>query len=185
MLEGGYVMRTLLFSAAVIAGGILGSFGPAAATPLATQGLSSQSTNSTLVEDIGWRRQVRRYGYPVPYAYYPPAYGYYAPPPAAYYPPAYDAYAAPAYESLCASASRREWRVCSRGRLRRLSPGEWRVWRLSAAGWLLTNRGTACALEPEARHDAVRRGAPYPSAPMDRIGPKAEFILNLKSRQAR
>ena len=92
-------MRTLLFSAAVIAGGILGSFGPAAATPLATQGLSSQSTNSTLVEDIGWRRQVRRYGYPVPYAYYPPAYGYYAPPPAAYYPPAYDAYAAPAYES--------------------------------------------------------------------------------------
>ena len=76
-------MRTLLFSAAVIAGGILGSFGPAAATPLATQGLSSQSTNSTLVEEIGWRRQVRRYGYPVPYAYYPPAYGYYAPPPVA------------------------------------------------------------------------------------------------------
>ena len=157
MLEGGCVMRPLLFSVAVSVGVVFGSFGPATATPLATSGLSSQSTKATLVEDIGWRRQYRRYGYPVPYAYYPPAYGYYAPPPAAYYPPAYDA--------LCAPASRREWRVCSRGRLRRLSASEWRVWRLSAAGWLLTNHGTACALEPEARHDAARRGAPYPSAP--------------------
>jgi hypothetical protein len=92
-------MRSLLFSAVAIAGVALGSFGPAAATPLATYGLSSQATEATLLEDIGWRRQIRRYGYPVPYAYYPPAYGYYAAPPAAYYPPAYDAYAAPAYES--------------------------------------------------------------------------------------
>ena len=69
---------------------------PATATPLAISGLSSQSTEATLVEEIGWRRQYRRYGYPVPYAYYPPAYGYYAPPPAyAYYPPAYDSYAPP------------------------------------------------------------------------------------------
>ena len=88
-------MRVLLFSAAVSVGVVLGSFGPATATPLATPELSSQSVNSTLVEDIGWRRQVRRYGYPVPYAYYPPAYGYYAAPPAAYYPPAYDSYAPP------------------------------------------------------------------------------------------
>jgi hypothetical protein len=92
-------MRVLLFSVAVIAGAVLGSFGPATATPLAMSGLSSQSTEASLVENIGWRRQIRRYGYPVPYAYYPPAYGYYAAPPAAYYPPAYDAYAAPAYES--------------------------------------------------------------------------------------
>lgn len=85
-------MRPLLFSVALSAGLAFGSFSPAAATPLATPGLSSQSTEATLVETIGWRRQVRRYGYPVPYAYYPPAYGYYAAPPPAYY-------AAPAYES--------------------------------------------------------------------------------------
>lgn len=88
-------MRPLLFSVAVSVGVAFGSFGPATATPLATSGPSSQSTTATLVEDIGWRRQYRRYGYPAPYAYYPPAYGYYAPPPAAYYPPAYDAYAPP------------------------------------------------------------------------------------------
>lgn len=88
-------MRILLFSVAVSAGVAFGSFSPATATPLATPVMSSQSANSALVEDIGWRRQVRRYGYPGPYAYYPPAYGYYAAPPAAYYPPAYDAYAPP------------------------------------------------------------------------------------------
>lgn len=92
-------MRVFLFSVAVIAGAVLWSLGPATATPLATPGLSSQSTEATLVENIGWRRQFRRFGYPVPYVYYPPAYGYYAAPPAPYYPPAYDAYAAPAYES--------------------------------------------------------------------------------------
>ena len=88
-------MRPLIFSAAVIAGVAFGNSGPAAATPLAPSGLSSQGTEATLVENIGWRRQIRRYGYPVPYAYYPPVYGYYAAPPAAYYPPAYDAYAPP------------------------------------------------------------------------------------------
>jgi hypothetical protein len=89
-------MRRLLFSAAVIVGAVFGSLVPATATPLAISGLSSQSTEATLVEKIGWRRQYRRYGYPVPYAYYPPSYGYYAPPPAyAYYPPAYDSYAPP------------------------------------------------------------------------------------------
>ena len=34
------------------------------------------------VQDVGWRRRYWRYGYTAPYAYYPPAYGYYYPPPA-------------------------------------------------------------------------------------------------------
>ena len=89
-------MRCLLFTAAAIVGiGFVGLV-PAAAAPLSISGLSSQSGDVAVVENVGWRRQIRRYGYPVPYAYYPPAYGFYAPPPAyAYYPPAYD-YAAPA-----------------------------------------------------------------------------------------
>lgn len=89
-------MRRLLFSAAVIMGAGFAGLVPATAAPLAISGLSSQSADATLVEDIGWRRQYRRYGYPVPYAYYPPAYGYYAPAPAyAYAPPAYDFYVPP------------------------------------------------------------------------------------------
>ena len=95
-------MRRLLFGAAVIVGMGLGGLAPAMATPLAVSGrlaiagLGSQSADAAVVEKIGWRRQLRRYGYPVPYAYYPPAYGYYAPPPAyAYAPPAYDSYAPP------------------------------------------------------------------------------------------
>jgi hypothetical protein len=89
-------MRNLLFGAAVILGtGFAGSV-PTAAAPLAVSGLSSQSADAAVVEKIGWRRQYRRYGYPVPYAYYPPAYGYYSPPPAyAYAPPAYDSYTPP------------------------------------------------------------------------------------------
>lgn len=90
-------MRRLLFSAAVIVGVVAWGLVPATATPLAISGFSSQNIEATLVEEVGyWRRQYRRYGYPVPYAYYPPAYGYYAPPPAyAYYPPAYGSYAPP------------------------------------------------------------------------------------------
>ena len=89
-------MRHLLFGAAVIIGAGFVGVAPAAAAPLAMSGLSSQSADVTAVEKIGWRRQYRRYGYPVPYAYYPPAYGYYASPPAyAYAPPAYDFYAPP------------------------------------------------------------------------------------------
>jgi hypothetical protein len=58
---------------------------------LATPGVSGPIVETSL-EKVGyWRRQYRRYwrnGYPVPYVYYPPAYGYYLPPPAyAYYPP--------------------------------------------------------------------------------------------------
>ena len=52
-------MRVLLFSVAVIAGAVLGSFGPATATPLAMSGLSSQSTEASPVENIGWRRQIQ------------------------------------------------------------------------------------------------------------------------------
>ena len=89
-------MRCLLFTAAAIVGISFVGLAPAAAAPLSISGLSSQSADVAVVENVGWRRQIRRYGYPVPYAYYPPAYGYYAPPPAyAYYPPAYD-YAPPA-----------------------------------------------------------------------------------------
>src|SRR6476660_5099846 len=90
-------MRRLLFSAAVIVGVVAWGLVPATATALAISGFSSQNVEATLVEEVGyWRRQYRRYGYPVPYAYYPPAYGYYAPPPAyAYYPPAYDSYVPP------------------------------------------------------------------------------------------
>ena len=90
-------MHGLLFSAAVIVGVVAWGSVPATATPLAISGFSSQNVEATLVEKVGyWRRQYRRYGYPVPYAYYPPAYGYYAPPPAyAYYPPAYGSYAPP------------------------------------------------------------------------------------------
>ena len=44
---------------------------------------------SYAVKSIGyWRRYYRRYGYPVPYAYFPPADGYYVPPAAYAYPPA-------------------------------------------------------------------------------------------------
>ena len=89
-------MHRLLFSAAIV-GVVAWGLVPATATPLAISGFSSQNVEATLVEEVGyWRRQYRRYGYPVPYAYYPPAYGYYVPPPAyAYYPPAYGSYAPP------------------------------------------------------------------------------------------
>jgi hypothetical protein len=93
-------MRPLFFSSAVIAGVCFGGVASATAGPLGLPGstlLNSQAAEVAAVETIGWRRQLRRYGYPLPYAYYPPAYGYYAPPPAyAYYPPAYDTYAPPA-----------------------------------------------------------------------------------------
>jgi hypothetical protein len=90
-------MRYFLFGAAVMAGVVLGGLVPATATPLAVSGFNGPNVVAARVEEVGyWRRQYRRYGYPVPYAYYPPAYGYYAPPPAyAYYPPAYGYYAPP------------------------------------------------------------------------------------------
>ena len=89
-------MRSLLFSAAVIVGVIGGSFMPAVAAALPLAGLSGQKADARPIEDVGWRRKLRRYGYPVPY--YPPVYGYYVPAPPAYVygPPAYGgAYAVP------------------------------------------------------------------------------------------
>ena len=64
-------MRRILFSAAVIVGVVWGSSVPAKATPLVASGLVSPNVETTSVEEVGWRRQYRRYGYPVPYAYYP------------------------------------------------------------------------------------------------------------------
>ena len=79
-------MRHLLLGAAVV--GIVWAI-PAEAFPLAMPGVDCPNVETTLVTKVGWRRQHWRYGYPVPYAYYPPGYGYYAPPrPYAYYPPA-------------------------------------------------------------------------------------------------
>jgi hypothetical protein len=106
-------MRRILFSAAVIVGVVGGSSMPATANPLGTSRLISPNVETMSVEEVGWRRQYRRYGYPVPYAYYPPAYGYYAPPPAyAYYPPTYGYYPAPpgspvvskALQAICAGS---------------------------------------------------------------------------------
>ena len=76
-------------AAAVVMGMGLAIFVPP--TALAMPGFRSPIVETSL-EEVGYlRRQSRRYwrnGYPVPYAYYPPAYGYYLPPPAdAYYPP--------------------------------------------------------------------------------------------------
>jgi hypothetical protein len=80
-------MRRLLFWAAVIVSVVGDTSVPATATPLVVSGLNSPSVEATPVEEVGC---------PLPYAYYPPAYGYYAPPPAyAYYPPVYGYYAPP------------------------------------------------------------------------------------------
>jgi len=79
-------MRHLLLGVAVV--GIAWTL-PAKAFPLAMPGVDSPNVETALVAKVGWRRQHWRYGYPLPYAYYSPGYGYYAPPrPYAYYPPA-------------------------------------------------------------------------------------------------
>ncbi len=49
---------------------------------------NSLNFEASPLQDVGyWRCHYRRYGYPTPYVYYPPAYGYYVP--AHAYPPAY------------------------------------------------------------------------------------------------
>ena len=81
-------MGRLLFNAVAIVGVVWGGVVPAGAVPLVIPGRDNASFEALPLEDAGyWRRQYRRHGYPIPYAYYPPAYGYYAPAPA--YPPAY------------------------------------------------------------------------------------------------
>ena len=58
--------------------------------------MGNTNIQATTVENVGYRRRFyRRYGYPVPYAYYPPAYGYYGPPSAYAYPPAIGHYPPP------------------------------------------------------------------------------------------
>src|SRR6476620_9842275 len=81
-------MRHLLLFSAVIVGASWASPTPAMAISPAESGVRGAKGMVTAVEKVGyWRRQYRRYGYPAPYVYYPPAYSYY-PPPAAYaYPP--------------------------------------------------------------------------------------------------
>ena len=82
-------MRTLVLSTAVIAGVVWIGIAPANAAPPSMSGIGKTNIEVGTVKNVGyWRRYYRRYGYPVPYAYYPPAYGYYVPPAAYAYPPA-------------------------------------------------------------------------------------------------
>jgi hypothetical protein len=81
-------MGRLLFSALVIVGVVWGASVPAGVVPAFAPAGNSPNAGTSALDDVGyWRRQYRRHGYPIPYAYYPPAYGYYVPVPA--YPPAY------------------------------------------------------------------------------------------------
>ena len=82
-------MRTVVFGTAVIAGVVWISIAPTNAAPPSMSGLGNTNIQAPTVENVGYRRRYyRRFGYPVPYAYYPPAYGYYVPPAAYVYPPA-------------------------------------------------------------------------------------------------
>ena len=82
-------MRTVVFGTAVIAGVVWMGITPTDAAPPSISGLGNTNIQAATVKNIGYRRRYyRRYGYPVPYAYYPPAYGYYVPPSAYVYPPA-------------------------------------------------------------------------------------------------
>jgi hypothetical protein len=84
-------MRTVLFHTAVIAGVIWMGTAPSNAASPSMSGIGNTNIQAATVKNIGYRRRYyRRYGYPVPYAYYPPAYGYYVPPSAYVYPPAMD-----------------------------------------------------------------------------------------------
>ena len=82
-------MRIVAFSTAVIAGVVWIGIAPANAATLSMSGIGNTDIRVVTVMNVGYRRRYyRRYGYPVPYAYYPPAYGYYVPPAAHVYPPA-------------------------------------------------------------------------------------------------
>ena len=87
-------MRIVLFNTAVIAGAVwMGTAPVNAASPLMST-IGNASIQVAPGERVGYRRYYRRYGYPLPYAYYTPPYGYYVPPPAYAYPPNID-YAGP------------------------------------------------------------------------------------------
>ena len=81
-------MWTVLLSTTAIAAVIGMGMAPAKAASLSTLAAGNTNIQVAPAENVGYRRRFyRRYGYPVPYAYYPPAYGYYAPPSAYVYPP--------------------------------------------------------------------------------------------------
>ena len=70
-------MRTLLFGTAVIAGVVWIGLAPANTAPQSMPGIGNANIEAAAIKNVGYRRRYyRRYGYPVPYAYYPPAYGY-------------------------------------------------------------------------------------------------------------
>ena len=85
-------MRRVLFITVIIGGVVSTGLEPAKASAQPMPGIAATKVQVGPVQDIGWRRRYGRYGYPVPYAYYPPAYGYYPPPAYEYYVPAYPAY---------------------------------------------------------------------------------------------
>ena len=69
-------MRTLLFGTAVIAGVVWIGLAPANTAPQSMPGIGNANIEAAAIKNVGYRRRYyRRYGYPVPYAYYPPAYG--------------------------------------------------------------------------------------------------------------
>src|SRR4029453_929881 len=80
-------MRTVLFNRVGIVGVVWMGTGPAAAATPSMPGIGETSIQVASGERVGDRRYYRRYGYPVPYAYYPPPYGSYVPPPAYASPP--------------------------------------------------------------------------------------------------
>src|SRR5688500_1449641 len=83
-------MRTFLFIIVMFAAAVCLSPVPAKATPQPVPGIAAAQVAPV---EVGYRRRYyRRYGYPQPYAYYPPVYGYYPPPAYAYYAPVYPAY---------------------------------------------------------------------------------------------
>jgi hypothetical protein len=63
-------MRSPLFITAMLAGVVCMGVVPAKATPQPMPGIAATKAQLAPVEDVGWRRRYR-YGYPVPYAYYP------------------------------------------------------------------------------------------------------------------
>jgi hypothetical protein len=86
-------MRTVMFIAAMFGGALCMSLMPATAAPQPMPEIDVTKSQLAVVEEVGWRRRYYRgYAYPVPYAYYPPAYGYYPPPAYGYYAPVYPAY---------------------------------------------------------------------------------------------
>ena len=118
-------MRTVLFSAAVVAVLIWIGTSPANAAPPSMSGIGNTGIQLATGERVGYRRRYyRRYGYPVPYVSYPPPYGYYLPLPAYAYPPAIGHYPPPeiGYTDAPPPARRRLRRHSAPGRrLRRRS----------------------------------------------------------------